>query len=158
MTTPTTIAEFLTKVTEELGVQPEVRELLSDLAGLSSIVEDAIQGDIVLDISPTTVAPVPTSSAWTRNVVLTLQNAAGETHTWCDMAFTTTLSVGDTSTAGTATIVSTTLTFVNGVATIVVSGDAQDWLDTETDTLTIANMTIMGYTVTGGTSVETFTA
>ena len=67
MTTPTTIAEFLTKVTEELGVQPEVRELLSDLAGLSSIVEDAIQGDIVLDISPTTVAPVPTSSAWTSN-------------------------------------------------------------------------------------------
>jgi hypothetical protein len=46
---------------------------------------------------------------------------------------------------------------VNGRCVVVVSGDAADWLDTETDTLTLANSTILGYTVTGGTSVETFT-
>ena len=153
-----TTSEFTTRLREEIGVQPEAKDLMADLNALIALLNTAIQGDIVLDISPTTVAPAPTSSAWTRDVVLTLQNAAGDTHTWMNAAFTTTLSIGDTSTAGTASIVSTTLTFVNGVATIVVSGDAQDWLDTETDTLTVANITVMGYTVTGGTSVETFTA
>lgn len=126
--TPTTIEEFLVKVGEEIGVQIQVEELLEDLAGLNSLVEDAIQGDMVLNISPTTVNAAPIATAWTRDVVLTLQNAAGETHTWCDMALTTRLSIADASSAGTASIVSTTLTFVNGVATIVVSGDAQDWL------------------------------
>lgn len=28
----------------------------------------------------------------------------------------------------------------------------------ETDTLTVSNLTVMGYTVTGGTSVQTFVA
>jgi hypothetical protein len=83
--------------------------------------------------------------------------AAGEVHTWLNQSYTTTLSIADTSTAGTASIVSTTLTLVNGQADIVVSGDAADWLNTETDTLTVGNITVMGYTVTGGTSVETFT-
>lgn len=128
MSDPTTIEEFLEKVGEEIGIQFQVEELLEDLAGLNSLVEDAIQGDIVLDISPATPSAVPIATAWDRDVVLTLKNAAGDTHTWCDMAFTTTLSIADASSAGTASIVSTTLTFVNGVATIVVSGDAQDWL------------------------------
>ncbi len=123
-----------------------------------AMIQDALQGDMVLTITPTTVAPAPNSSAWTRTVSLTLKNANGEVHDWCNMAFATTASVGDTSTAGTATIASTTVTFVKGKCDIVVSGDAEDWLTTETDTLTVANMTILGYTVTGGTSVETFTA
>jgi len=152
-----TNAEFLTRLDEEIGVQPETKDLMRLQAAIEDLFADAMQGDMVLDISPATVAPLPTAAAWDRDVVLTLQNAAGETHTWCNMVFTTTLSVGDTSSAGTASIVSTTLTFVNGVATIVVSGDAAAWLHTETDTLTVGNTTIMGYTVTGGTSVETFT-
>ena len=124
----TTIADFLAQIDEEIGVQPQVRELFDALAGLLDLSVDAMEGDMVLDISPATVSTSPTAAAWTRNVVLTLQNAAGDTHTWCDMVFTTTLSVGDTSSAGTATIVTTTLTFVDGTATIVVSGDAQAWL------------------------------
>jgi hypothetical protein len=119
---------------------------------------EAMAGDMVMVIAPTTVAPAPTSAAWSRNVVISVKNAAGDVHTWLNDSYTTTLSIADTSTAGTASIDSTTLTLVNGVVTVVVSGDAQDWLDTETDTLTIGNLTIMGYTVTGGTSVETFTA
>jgi len=120
--------------------------------------DKALSGDMVIVIDPETVAPSPTAAAWTRNVKITVESAAGEIHTWLDKATATILSIGDTSTAGTASIVSTTLTLVKGEATIVVSGDAQDWLDTETDTLTVANLTILGYTVTGGTSVETFTA
>lgn len=120
--------------------------------------ESAMSGDLVFTVSPATVAPAPTSSAWTRTVTVTLETAAGADHIWFDKAITTGVSIADTSTAGTASIPSTTLTFVDGVATVVVSGDAADWLDTETDTLTVAQATILGYTVAAKTSVETFTA
>ena len=133
------------------GVKPELRTYLA-------AIESALAGDIVMVIDPETVAPVPTAAAWTRNVKVSIQNAAGDVHGWLNKAYTTTASVGDTSTAGTASIAATTLTIVDGEANIVVSGDAADWLDTETDTLTIANITVLGVTVTGGTSVETFTA
>ena len=133
------------------GIQPAVKDELK-------IRDKAMAGDIVMVIDPETVAPAPTSSAWTRNVKISIQSAAGEVHEWLNQSYTTTLAIADTSTAGTASITSTTLTLVNGEATVVVSGDAQDWLDTETDTLTVSNITVLGYTVTGGTSVETFTA
>lgn len=123
-----------------------------------ALMQTAMAGELTMVISPETVAPAPTSEAWTRNVVVSVTNDAGEVQTWLNQAYTTTVSIADTSTAGTASIASTTLTLVNGMATIVVSGDVADWLDTETDTLTIGNITVMGYTVTGGTSVETFTA
>jgi len=122
-----------------------------------SVMEKALAGDIVMVIDPETVAPVPTSAAWTRNVLVSIQTASGEVHDWLNKAYATTASIGDTSTAGTASIAATTLTIVDGEAVIVVSGDAEDWLNTETDTLTIANITVLGVTVTGGTSVETFT-
>lgn len=123
-----------------------------------TLIEKAMSGDMVMTITPETVTPAPTSAAWTRTVLIEIESAAGELHSWLNQAYTTTVSIANTSTAGTASIPSTTLTLVNGQAAIVVSGDAEDWLDTETDTLTIGNLTIMGYTVTGGTSVETFTA
>ena len=132
------------------GIQPAVREELK-------IRDKAMAGDIVMSVTPATVTPVPTSAAWTRNVVVSIESAAGEVHQWLSGTYATTLSVGDTSTAGTASIVATTLTIVNGQATVVVSGDAQDWLNTETDTLTVANITVLGVTVTGGASIETFT-
>ena len=116
-----------------------------------------MSGELTMVISPETVTPVPTSAIWTRNVIISVVNDAGDVQQWLNQAYATTASIADTSTAGTATIASTTLTLVNGMATIVVSGDAEDWLNTETDTLTIGNITVMGYTVTGGTSVETFT-
>ena len=133
------------------GIQPAVVEELK-------IRDKALSGDIVMVIDPETVAPAPTSAAWTRNVKISIQTASGEVHKWLNQAYATTLSIADTSTAGTASITSTTLTLVDGEATVVVSGDAQNWLDTETDTLTVGNITVLGYTVTGGTSVETFTA
>lgn len=118
----------------------------------------AMSGDLVMSISPATVTPEPTAAAWTRTVLISIQTAAGELHSWLNDTYATTLSIGDTSSAGTASIVSTTLTLVNGQAAVVVSGDEAAWLDTETDTLTVANISVLGYTVTGGTSVETFTA
>jgi len=118
----------------------------------------AMSGDLVMVIDPETSTPAPTAAAFTSYVKVSVQTAAGEDHKWLNGAYTTTASIADTSTAGTASITSTTLTLIEGVATIAVAGDAADWLDTETWTLTIGNITVLGATVTGGTSVATFTA
>ena len=136
-------------IDKQEGVSPVVKEefALRDLA---------MAGDMVIVIDPETVAPVPTTSAWTRDVKISVQTAAGAVHKWLDGAFATILSIGDTG-GGTASIVSTTMTLVEGEVIVVVSGTEATWANGETDTLTVANTTILGYTVTGGTSVETFT-
>lgn len=133
----------------KLGFSPELR-------AETKIRDKAMAGDMVFVVSPATVTTAALATAWTRTVRVELQTAAGEVHEWFDKAIATGVSIADTSTAGTATIPSTTLTFVNGVATVVVSGDAQAWLAAETDTLTVAQATILGYTVASKTSVETF--
>ena len=135
---------------DNMGLAPQLRTELHKIAlGMS--------GDLTFVVYPATVAPSPTSAAWTRTVRIQLEDQYGRVHNWFNKAITTGVSIADTSTAGTASIPSTTLTFVRGVATVVVSGDAEDWLNTETDTLTVAEATIMGYTVAAKTSVETFT-
>lgn len=137
-------------VIKEAGISPTLRDALE-------LRDKALSGDITLVITPPTVAPVPTAAAWTRDVKLSYQTADGKVHTWFNDVTTSILSIANTSSAGTASIVSTTLTIVEGEATVVISGDAEAWLDSETDTLTVANTTVAGITVTGGTSVETFT-
>ena len=120
-----------------------------------TLLEKAMSGDIVIVIDPETVDRTITTSAWTRNVKISLKTAAGEIHSWANLTEATILSIGDTG-GGTASIVATTITIVNGETTVVVSGTEATWANAETDTLTVADMTVMGYTVTGGTSVETF--
>ncbi len=137
----------MSEIDKKSGVQPTLREYLGRL-------EEALSGDMVFSISPATVTPAPTAAAWTRSVVIELQNAAGDVHTWFSADIGTTIA--DTG-GGTATITDTTPPMVNGRCVVIVSGDAATWANTETDTLTLANSTILGYTVTGGTSVETFT-
>lgn len=117
----------------------------------------ALAGDLVFKCYPATVSTAHISTARTRQVKVQLETAAGDVHTWFNKAITTGVSIADTSTAGAATIPSTTLTFVNGVASVTVSCDANAWLATETNTLTVAQATIMGYTIATKTSVETFT-
>lgn len=133
----------------DLGVAPELRAEIA-------LRDKAMAGDLVFVVTPATVAPAPTTSAWTRTVVCELQTAAGEVHTWFDKAITTGVSIADAG-GGTASIPSTTLTFTKGRATVVVSGTAATWANGETDTLTVAQATILGYTVASKTSVETFT-
>lgn len=140
----------MSKLDGMAGIAPELRREIY-------LRDKAMAGDMLFVCTPATVAPVPTSAAWTREVVVTLETAAGEVHTWFNKAITSGVSVGDTSTAGTATIASTTLTMVDGKAVVTVSGDAADWLNTETDTLTVAQATVLGSTIAAKTSVETFT-
>ena len=120
------------------------------------LVAKAMAGDMVWTVTPATKSTAATAAAWTRKVLVELKTAAGEVHEWFNKAITTGVSIADTSAAGTASITSTTLTIVDGKAEITVSGNAAAWNAAETDTLTIAAATIMGYTVASKTSVETF--
>lgn len=122
------------------------------------VMAKAMCGDMVLAIAPATADLEATAEAWQQNVTLTLKTAGGAVHSWFNGTIAAKASAGDTSTAGTAAVGSADLTFVNGVATVVLSGDAAAWLADETATLTIANLTIMGYTVAGGTCVVTVVA
>jgi hypothetical protein len=130
---------------------------LAELVTTMLRMQEAMAGDMVFVVTPATVDRVHGSSAWSRTVTVELQNAAGEVHDWFDADLASGVSIADTSTAGTASIPSTTLEFLNGRATVVVSGDAVAWLATETDTLTVEEAEIMGYTVAEKTSVQTFT-
>ena len=141
----------MSDIINKIGFSPELKKEIE-------LRDKALSGDLVWVVSPATVSKTATSAGWTRTVVIELQTVAGEVHTWFSKTITNGVSIADTSTAGTATIPSTTLTIVNGRATVVVSGDALDWLAGETDTLTVAQETILGYTVAAKTSVETFTA
>lgn len=116
----------------------------------------AMCGDILMVITPETVSQDATAAIWSRTVTVEIKTADGRLHDWLTGNFTTKVSIADTSVAGTASISSTTLAIINGSATITVSGDAAAWIAEETNTLTIANITVLGITVTGGTSVGTF--
>ena len=137
-----------TQIAETNRLLEEIRNYMGSWA--------AKNGDIFLTISPTTVSTVHRGTAWTRDVVLTLHNFAGDVCEWYNGTHATSASIADTS-AGTASIASTTITFIRGVATITVTGNAVTWAAGETDTLTISTLTIQTTSVTGGTSVETFT-
>lgn len=135
----------------KIGIQPELREEIT-------LRDKAMAGDMIFVVSPATCTRTATEEAWTRKVAVELQTAAGEIHTWLNKSITSGVSIADTSTAGTASIASTTLTFVNGKATVTVTGSAHAWLADETNTLTIAQATILGYTIASKTSVETVIA
>lgn len=140
-----------------------VNELLADealiaalqAAAPSALMAKAMSGDLVIAISPATKSTAHASAA-SRTVTITLKDAAGDVHTWFNAAIATGVSIAKTSSAGTATIPSTTLTFVNGVATVVIT-EGGTWAGADHNDLTIAAATILGYTVAGGTSVETMT-
>lgn len=136
---------------DKMGFSPEIRKYFE-------VLNKALAGDIVFKCTPATIDPVPRNTAWTRKVLVTLETASGDVHSWFNKAITTGVSIADASTAGTATIASTTLTFAQGKAEVTITGSAHAWLNTETDTLTVAQTTVLGYTVASKTSVETFTA
>lgn len=118
-------------------------------------IASAMAGDIVAVISPETVSTAA-ASVDDRVVTVTLTNTAGLVHTWCNKAIATTVSAAESSQSGTISVASATITFVNGVATIPVTIGGT-YAKNETNTVTIANMAILGVTVTGGTSVQTAT-
>jgi len=133
------------------GIQPELRDYL-DLQA------KALGGDIVMVITPTTTGSSATTTAFTRTVELSIETAAGEVHTWLNDTYATTLAIAsDTVGTGAAAIASTTLTLVDGKASVVISATGV-WAADDTNTLTVSNITAGGVTVTAGTSVDTIIA
>ena len=133
-----------------MAIKPQQREY-------DAVMGKAMSGDLVFVVTPATDVPVPTAAVWEQVIIIELKTALGEKHKWYNAVITTGIAASDTSTAGTASMDSTTLTFVDGKALATLQGDAAAWLDTETATATIAAQTIMGYTVAEKTCVLTFT-
>jgi hypothetical protein len=153
------LAELLkSKVDSAAITDGSIAEVDLATAVQPSLLKKAMSGDMVFVISPTTCGSSAAAMAagGTRTVTITLKTAAGEVHSWYNGDLS--VSIADTSTAGTASIVDTTPAMVNGVCSVVVTYDAAAWAAGETTTLTVNNQTIMGYTVTGGTSVDTLVA
>ncbi len=136
----------------------EESRALGDVNKRDRMLQEALKGDIVFVVTPAAVNRGNTAAIWSRDVGVTVENAAGEIHEWFTEAIATGVSIANTSVAGAASIPSTTLSVVNGQATVTVSGDAAAWLAAETDTLTVTQYTgFAGATMTVKTSVQTFT-
>ena len=113
---------------------------------------DALSGDYSLSIVPDTKDLAATGAAWEQEITITLSNAIGVIHSWKSGQLS--VSIAHNSSAGIATIVSTTPDVVNGVARVLITG-ANAWVAGDDITLTVDDLTLQGKTVTGGTAVIT---
>ena len=122
----------------------------------------AMSGDIALKCTPATLgssaaavaaAIAGTAEKFTRSVTVTLETAAGEVHTW--FSGTRAITIADTA-SGAAAIAdeADTVTFVNGVGTVVIEYTGT-WATGNTSTLTVVGSTLLGHTVANKTSVDT---
>ena len=135
-------------------------EMGGELTAIKAFLK-AQSGDIVLKVTPATATPAPTAAAWSQTVVVSLETADGERHTWYNGHVT--IAVGDTSTAGTAAILPTAGAhyMTDGVLNVTLSGAAAAWLATETATLTattVAQQGLLNVAISATTCVVTFTA
>lgn len=130
-----------------LGHSPKLRALWEAQAKFNA-------GDVVVVIDTANVAPAPTAAVWSYTVSFGLQTAAGE-----EIPYTGNIVAGaaNTSTAGTAAVDDASPAVVLGKGSVVFSGDAAAWLDTETATLTLT-YTDAYATAHTDTFVVTFTA
>jgi len=110
---------------------------------------------VLVVIDRANVTPEPTAAAWSYTVPFYL---VGE-NSGLVIPYTGVVGAGaaDTSTAGTASVDDASPAVTMGKGSVVFSGDAADWLDTETATLTITYTNLRGGTDTD-TFVVTFTA
>jgi len=136
---------------DRMGIAPQQREYDEQVAkGMSA--------DMLFVVTPATTTRVATAATWSQPIIVELQSASGRVHTWFNKTIATAIAASDASAAGTASMASTTLTFVDGKATATLIGSAAAWLDTETATATVAQHSILGTTVAAKTCVVTITA
>lgn len=117
--------------------------------------QSAIDGDIVIVVSPATTTRAATTAAWSRKVKVALQTAAGKRHSW----FTGTLpaTIADTSSAAAATIhgSATSVSLVNGEGEIQIDGSAAAWLS---GTAQVETAVVVGTITTAGNVAVTVTS
>jgi hypothetical protein len=134
----------------DIGIAPKIRKRIGGIdAGLNH--------DIVIVIKTADDAPAPQSTAWSKTIHFELQDASGNVLEWVNTTTLMSAVASDTSTAGTASVDTATPTVVKGVGSVVLSGDAQDWLDTETALCTIDG-TLNGFALTEKVFTRTYTA
>lgn len=133
------------------GLNPTIRESLA-------VRDSGMYGDIAYRVSPATLNRPATAAAWTQKIFIELVDSNGRVHEWFNGTIATIASVADTSALAAATINSTSLVFENGVAELTLTGSAAAWVAAETATVTIAQKTILGATVTAKTHVTTIVA
>lgn len=113
----------------------------------------ALTGDMKFSVLPISATVIHTSAGWTKDVEISLTTVDGEVHNWSQNPIT--ISIADNSTAGTASIATTTPKMVDGKCIVTITGNAAAWLVGDTATLTVAASTILGYTVASKTCVIT---
>ena len=120
-----------------------------DLQEFMVAVGDLVADKVTVVAMPADVAPAPTAAVWSYTVPFEIRSSVTGSVLPCGGNVAAT--VGDTSTAGTAAVSTATPTVKMGRGSVVLSGDAAAWLNTETATLTLT------YTNTrGGTATDTF--
>lgn len=154
-------------------LKSEASHALGRLNKENRLFKEAVEGDLELVITPATAAAVgmAEAAAFERFVFVELRNAAGELHSWYnelhDGALTFATDHGTNTVAGAGINPLTgveladadNLMFVRGRAVAKIeSADALETWAECTDTVTVGNLTILGGTVTGGTSVQTWAA
>lgn len=149
----------MSNIKNKEGIQLELRNEVA-------LRDKALSGDMVLVLSPATLgssaaavnAAIGGANAkFTRDVVIELQAANGDVHTWFDGTFA--IAATKTSVAGVIAIAGalTVATFVNGRTTITLEYTGT-WAAADTATLTVTGSTKLGYTITNKTSVDTLVA
>lgn len=134
-------------IEKKIGIPPYIRDEIA-------IRDRAMSGDIAIEILTADVAPAPTSDVWSYTIKFQLVDSHGNVHNWYNGNIAA--AAGDTSTAGTASVDDATPAVVDGVGTVVLQGDAQDWLNAETATCTL-NGTVLGVSLANKVFTVTFT-
>lgn len=123
--------------------QLELREYMMNVG-------DLIADAVTVVAMPANVTPAPTAAAW--DYIVPFEIRSSSTGNVLPINGTIAATVGDTSTAGTATVSSAAPVVTLGRGTVTLSGDAAAWLDTETASLTITYTNLRG-----GTDADVFT-
>lgn len=140
-------------LSELLGLPPQLRDYLADLAG-------ALSGDLVIHVSPATLgssAATINAGSFSRDVAVELRNAAGARHVW--FSGTLSVAVADvTAGSGTSAVAdsATTVELTNGAGSVTIDYSGT-WAAADTQTTTISG-TVLGKSLTSQTSVDTVVA
>jgi len=132
------------------------------------LMAQAMSGDMVLKCTPATLgssaaavaaAIAGDDSKFTRTVTVTLENAAGDVHTWYSgthdaAAVPTTNGNGTCELVDAAGASETEIVFANGTATAIIDYTLT-WAENDVCTFTVTDGEIMGTAVGDKTSVDT---
>ncbi|MGD9678422.1 MAG: hypothetical protein AB7V16_08775 [Vulcanibacillus sp.] len=129
-------------------------------------IENSMSGDMALVVAPATLGSSATAIAaavageegkYVRTVAIKLVNGAGEVLEWFNGSLTvevTDVTAGDGASAVAES--ATTVQFIDGIGTVDIEYTGT-WAAEDTQTTTIKG-SIMGYTLTNKTSVDTIVA